>query len=163
MVTFMIKKQRKSPIYFSVRKKQAMYVCLLVLLISGILWLIFNNFVRIDGDFGPQHHPVEPWFLKIHSIAMFGYVFILGTLWPIHMKLGLKMENKKNKITGLILLITSIILVITGYGLFYVGSDLFRSIISITHWIIGIGLGVVFLIHSVKALNFSTRISVKKG
>ena len=68
-------------------------------------------------------------------------LILLGALIN-HMRKGWK--SRKNRTSGLTLVLVILFLVVTGYGLYYAGDEQLRSLIS--QWHAWIGLGIVLLL-----------------
>lgn len=88
---------------------------------SGLGFYIFNNFVEIEGDFGPEKHPFQYTILKIHGAAAFSMILIFGYLLASHIPLGLK--AKRERIVGLFLTGIQLTLVVSAYFLYYGDGD----------------------------------------
>lgn len=112
---------------------------------SGVAWLLLHNFWQIQGDFGPEANPAEPWLLRLHGAAMIASLLGGGGLLVAHVWRG--WYYRKQRVLGLSLTIVFAILIVTGYLLYYVGSENLRPWISLIHWVIGIAILPVFLLH----------------
>jgi hypothetical protein len=66
----------------------AVYFSFGLLLVTGIAWLVFDTWIRVPGDFGPEHHPGEHWMLIAHAIGAYAFLLILGAMIPVHIPLG---------------------------------------------------------------------------
>lgn len=121
----------------------------LVLWASGVGWLVFHFFVRTAGEFGPTQSPLEPWWLKLHGAAAFLALFTLGLLWGVHVLKGWVSGQRRVSGGGLLTLLVA--LSVTGYLLYYAGSDELRAMVSLAHWIPGLALPMIYLIHRLKA------------
>ena len=53
-------------IRLSLRHKNLLYAGFTLLWASGALWMAFHYFLRVEGDFGPEAHPLEAWWLRLH-------------------------------------------------------------------------------------------------
>ena len=106
------------------------------LLISGALWLVFHYFITVPSEFGEHRHPLEAWWLRMHGAAAMGFLIVLGTMLPIHIRRAWQL--RRNFRTGGVMLSVVIVLVITGYGLYYASGENLRIWISAVHW--GVGL-----------------------
>jgi cation transport ATPase len=106
------------------------------LLISGALWLVFDYFISVPGEFGERRHPLEVWWLRVHGAAAIAFLIVLGTMLPIHIRRAWQL--RRNYRTGGVMLSVVTVLVITGYGLYYASGENLRIWISAVHW--GIGL-----------------------
>lgn len=123
----------------------AVYVSFGVLAVTGIAWLLFDRFVRVAGDFGSEHHPAEHLVLIAHGVAAYAFLIIGGALIPVHVTLG--WNTGRNVKTGLTLAAACLVLAVSALGLYYVGDELSRNVVSIVHWLIGL-LGIpALLVH----------------
>ncbi|MBM3394418.1 MAG: DUF4405 domain-containing protein [Betaproteobacteria bacterium] len=116
-----------------------------VLFVTGGLWLIFHYFIQIEGEFGPQAHPLEPWWLRLHGAAVMLFMFVLGTLLLTHTDKAWKM--RRNLTTGIAFVIVNAVLIVSGYMLYYFGGETARPIISLVHWVIGLAAPVLVALH----------------
>lgn len=123
----------------------AVYVSGAVLLLSGIAWLVLDTWVRVEGEFGPEHHPAEHWMLIAHGIAAYAFLVVLGTVLPVHISMGWRQQ--RNRVTGVTVLTVCTILSLTALALYYVGQDTTRSWASLMHWTVGLAAVPVVLIH----------------
>lgn len=120
----------------SPRHRAWLYGSFGLLFISGVVWLSLHWWFRPKGEFGETVHPAEPWLLKIHGAAAMAALVVLGTLLPGHVRRG--WNTRRNRFSGVELLILNGVMIVSGYGLYYAGGESFRSAISITHWIAGL-------------------------
>ena len=116
-----------------------------VLVLSGILWLIFHYFVRTEGEFGPTLHPLEPWWLRIHGIAAAAFLIGFGSVLPGHVRRA--WGAARNRVTGTIFFAVMVTLTLTGYLLYYVGADAEREVMSLVHWAVGLALPLLTVWH----------------
>lgn len=112
------------------------YASFSLLFLSGTLWVVYHYFFQIEGQFGPQVHPLEPWWLKIHGAAVMLFLFILGTLLLSHMDKAWRLS--RNLTTGIAFVVFNAVLIVSGYMLYYFGGEQARPIISLVHWIVGL-------------------------
>ena len=110
-----------------------------VLVLSGGAWLVCHYWLRGPG---PAPHPLEVWWLRLHGAAMFGFLVVLGSLLPAHVKHGWR--QGLNRGSGLPVLVAAAFLALTGYGLYYIVGDELRDWVSVLHWTVGVAaVGVV--------------------
>lgn len=119
-----------------------------LLWLSGGVWLLLHYFGRVEGDFGFQTNPWEPWMLRLHGAALIPMLLGVGTLFVAHIPKGWRV--KRQRVAGISLTVFLGLLVISGYLLYYVGSKDARAWISIIHWVVGLALPLVFLWHYLK-------------
>lgn len=129
----------------SVTHQVWIYVTSCLLFFSGALWLYFHYFVQIEGEFGPQVHPLEPWWLKLHGAAVMLFLFVLGTLLLSHMDKAWRL--RRNLYTGIVFVVVNALLIVTGYMLYYFGGETARPIISLVHWVVGLAVPVLIGLH----------------
>lgn len=123
----------------------AIYSAFGALAVTGVAWLAFHHWIRVEGEFGPEPHPAEPIMLMIHGIASYALLILAGALIPVHVKLG--WSTGRNKVSGTTLSITLGVLGVTALGLYYLGGESARSLTSLAHWLIGLGALPLLLIH----------------
>lgn len=117
----------------------------LLLWLTGLCWLGFHYFGRVEGEFGPEINPLEIWMLRFHGLLIIPAYIGLGTLLIAHIPLGWKDKAQRPAAIGL----TSIfmVLIISGYALYYVGTVELRDFTSLLHWIIGLAAPLIFIWH----------------
>jgi len=114
--------------------------------VSGAVWLIFHYFVETTDGFGfSAPHPLEKWWLILHSLFAVGAIWVFGVLWPNHIKKGWTLAARRA--TGGSMFIMIVWLMGSGVALYYIGSDSWRSWTSLSHWIIGLSALGVFIVH----------------
>lgn len=118
-----------------------------ILWLSGGAWLLLHYFGRIEGEFGPEINPLEPWMLRLHGAALIPALLGFGGLFVVHMPKGWKDRRQRNIGLGLTALVG--LLILTGYLLYYLGSDGLREWASLIHWAIGLAVPIIFIWHYV--------------
>ena len=113
--------------------------------LSGGLWLIFHYFLRRDGEWGPEPHELEPWWLAAHGAFAFAALWTLGLLWTGHLVRA--WESGRRRWTGLLLSVWIALLVATAYLLLYGTDDGVWGLVSLAHWIAGLALPVGYAVH----------------
>ena len=128
-----------------------LYVVGGILTLSGALWVYFHYFIRIEGDFGPIHHPMERDLLSIHGISAALMMIGFGSVLPGHVSRAWSM--RRNLWTGIFMFATMVILSASGYFLYYLGNESVRSVTAIVHWAIGLALPIIAVIHIQRGLK----------
>ena len=113
--------------------------------VSGVLFFIFNQWVRIEGEFSLLRHPLQQVFLRIHGAAAFLMMIMYGFTLGTHVLPKWKHKNLSNLGRTMTVLIGSLIL--SAYLLYYVGHEYIRQIIMFIHVGIGFILPVVLATH----------------
>lgn len=130
------------------RSRCAVYALGLLLLGSGAAWLVLHTWVRVEGAFGPEHHPLEAWLMRLHGLLALPALVGLGALLPAHVWPAWR--PRQRRISGLALLVACAVLALGGWMLYYVADDALRAWVSVTHWALGLALPVLTLAHIVR-------------
>lgn len=118
----------------------------LVCLASGVLWLLFHEFLQVEGEFGPAAHPLERWWLVLHGGTALVVAWVLGLIWLGHVRRGLQYGRYAVSGVGILLLI--LFLMLSGWGLYYLGDDDWREWTATAHWVVGLGVAVWLPYHA---------------
>ena len=138
--------KRRRPGRLPVWQEWSVYVGFGLLVATGVAWLLLNSFVRVTGDFGPEHHPAEHWALVTHGVVAYGFLVIAGAMIPVHITLGWNIG--RNLKTGLTLAGALVLIAATGLGLYYLGDDGSRHWASVVHWSVGLAAALLLAIHA---------------
>jgi hypothetical protein len=122
-----------------------------LLVVSGIAWLLLDRFGKIEGEFGSESNPYLPWLLLIHGIGAYAFAIVAAMLVPVHMRLG--WTSRRNRRSGLLLVGTSLFLVLTGLGLYYSTAEGLRAATSLAHWLVGLMIPALIIIHLIRGKN----------
>jgi hypothetical protein len=130
-------------------RRLGLYIVGVSVWLSGGLWLLFHYFLVKQGEFGPQTHPLEPWWLKLHGAFAFAAIWIFGLLWGVHVTPAWPFRRRRwsgGAMTGVLFWLT-----VSGYLLYYVGNETARSFISVLHWSIGLACPLAFFWHRARS------------
>ena len=127
----------------------SVYIGLGLLFVTGAVWLLLDWFVRVPGEFGPEHHPAQHWSLVAHGVIAYIFLVVAGSLIPIHIKLGWSLGG--NRSSGSALGGTLLLLSLTALGLYYAADDGARTWTSIAHWSLGLLAPIAILFHVIRA------------
>lgn len=130
-------------------QRKAVYAVTGIAWLSGALWLLFHYFLRGTSDFGPAPNPLEHWWLRLHGLAAFAFLWLCGILWTRHVRPVL--DRPKRRPSGYLLLGLLSILIASGYLLYYAGDETLRDYVSIAHWICGLALVLPLAWHVMRA------------
>lgn len=112
---------------------------------TGVLWLVYHYLLRQPGEFGPQPHPLEPWWLRLHGAFAFGALWVVGLLSSSHLLNG--WASRRRRWSGSTLLAVAIVLSLSGYLLYYAGDERMRAFVSVLHWGLGLAAPLAFAWH----------------
>lgn len=127
------------------RHRRLTYATFALLWTSGAVWLAFHYFLRVEGDFGPEAHPLEAWWLRLHGLMAMLALVAVGSLATNHVRLAWK--RGKNLRTGLPMLAMTAWLAASGYALYYFASEANEAWLPLTHWIAGLAVPLAGLVH----------------
>lgn len=132
-------------IRFSTDHKRYIYTVIVLLWASGVLWLLFHYFLRVTSEFGAQAHPLENWWLRLHGLAAFAALVMVGSVLPVHARRAWQL--KKNRASGLSMKIIFLWLAATGYALYYFARETNEAWLPLLHWIVGLVLPLLLVLH----------------
>ncbi|MEO1856259.1 MAG: hypothetical protein ABGY95_02685 [Rubritalea sp.] len=112
---------------------------------TGLGFYILNNYMEVEGDFGPEKHPFQFSFLKVHGASAFVMLVIYGYLLASHVPIGLK--AKRERMLGLLLTFTQALLIFTAYYLYYGKDEDRRELMAWTHFSIGFFYPMIIVLH----------------
>jgi hypothetical protein len=123
----------------------SIYAVTLWLFLTGVIWLGAHYGLRKQGKFGEVIHPLEPWMLRLHGMAVMIGLFLYGSLLRAHIIKS--WQIRQNRATGAVIATILGLLTISGYLLYYAGDENIRPIISLAHWLIGLSVGAILPLH----------------
>ena len=132
---------------FELWHRRLIYAVVGATFVTGVLWLLFHEFVRVRTSFGDGPHALESWWLKLHGLSAMLGLIVLGSLIFTHVRYAWK--TRKNIASGIILLTSNVVLIATGYALYYFGGEQTRPMISLIHWGVGVALALLMAAHIV--------------
>jgi hypothetical protein len=133
------------PIRFAAPHRRFLYSVFSVLWLSGALWLVFHYFFRVEGEFGIAPHPAEIWWLRLHGLMVFVGLVALGSVLPVHAKRAWQL--RKNRRSGLLMKALFLWLALSGYALYYFASDSNEHWLPLLHWLVGLSLPLMLVLH----------------
>jgi len=116
-----------------------------LLLVSGLLWLFLEHSVRVEGDFGPERHPLEHWMLVAHGVIAYASLLLFGLLAGTHVLPA--WSRSRNRVSGSLMLGLLLVLIGTALGLYYLGGERAREWTSALHWGLGSAAPLLLVLH----------------
>lgn len=138
-------KRATGPVRPSAGARLATVVVGLGLWASGGLWLIFRYFLRRPGEWGPEPHELEPWWLRLHGAFAFAAIWTIGLLWGVHIVQAWRAGRRRW--TGGVLFAWLSLQIVTAYLLVYGTDDGPWCVVSPTHWVAGLALPLGYAAH----------------
>ena len=131
------------------RFRRFLYAVLVTSWCSGVVFFILNQWVRVDGEFGPEKHPWQFGVLRIHGAGAFLMMITFGYLLASHVKVGWPL--KKFHPMGLVSVGSVAFLIVSAYGLYYIGDPGLRALVAYCHAAVGVCLPILVTAHLVRA------------
>ena len=135
---------KRRGLQLSPRHRRILYTVSLVLFLSGVGWA-WLHWQDDSGQGGEAIRLWNPWLMKVHGIAAMGFVLLLGTLLPIHVRRS--WQAHRNRGNGAFFLTAMGLLTLSGYLLYYLGDETWRQVTSQFHLWLGIGAPFLLLMH----------------
>ncbi|MBS0582018.1 MAG: DUF4405 domain-containing protein [Proteobacteria bacterium] len=132
----------------SPRHRRLVYAAFFAIWVTGILWLVFHYFLQRQGEFGAEPHPLEAWWLRLHGAAAFVVLWLAGLLWIVHVRQGL--ARPKRRVSGIVLIVMFAVLAASGWLLYYASDDSLRDAVRLIHWLVGLALPLLLVVHIVR-------------
>jgi hypothetical protein len=130
-------------------QRLAFYAIGALLLLTGCVWLAIHY--SIGAGAGELPHPLEVWSLRIHGLAAFGGLFMLGVLAAAHVPQGWRLSHRRRwagqRATGIALCGLGALLALTGYALYYFAPEAVRPALGWVHAGVGAAMGVMVASH----------------
>lgn len=133
---------RRIALHFPVRWRAGLGALLAWSWLTGVTFFALHRWFQVEGEFGPEKHPLEPWLIKAHGAGAFLSLMAFGYLLASHIPTGWR--SKRSRKGGVALVIALSLMVLTGYGLYYLGDEEWRAATAWLH--LGLGLSFPFLL-----------------
>ena len=127
------------------REQRLVYLICMLVWITGALWLFFHHFLRQPGEFGDNAHPLEAWWMKLHGLTAFAFLWLAGLLWGLHVKRAWPLRQRRWSGSGVFII--GGVLIATGYLLYYAGNETLRAGSSLLHWTFGLASPLLLAVH----------------
>lgn len=135
---------KRRGLQLSVRHRWILYGSCLALFVTGALWA-WLHYMDVTGRLGDSWRSLNPWLMKIHGFAAVGFVLVLGTLLPVHVRHS--WHAHKNRSNGAFFLGCMVLLILSGYALYYLGDEGSREKTSGFHLWLGMASPCLLILH----------------
>ena len=125
----------------------ALYVVIAALIASGLWWLGIHYFAALATSPRSELERIgrEALALRVHGAAAMAALLALGSIGAAHARQGWML--KRNRASGSMMIGAFALLILTGYALYYLVDDLTRPPVSVAHWLIGLVLAPLLIVH----------------
>jgi hypothetical protein len=127
--------------------RRALYLVIAVLVASGLWWLGIHYVDAFTPSSASELDRIgrEALALKVHGAAVMAALLALGSMGAAHARQGWIL--KRNRASGSLMIGAFALLILTGYALYYIVDDLTRPPVSVAHWLIGLVLAPLLIVH----------------
>lgn len=141
----MIHKTAFRPSGFVKKELYLFYTTFVVVFVTGVVWLYFDNYVLIETVIGQAKHPLQKWLMKSHGFAAIFFTGLLGLIYGVHIKRVWPMQ--KRRASGLLLVGLILVVSLSGFLLYYTSDEAFRWWSAFVHWALGLSIPAVLIRH----------------
>ena len=128
-------------------QRRMIYLCVTALVASGSVWLVGHFLLHGATEFGEASNPWAPWTMKVHGAVAMVTLFFVGSLLNGHMRRA--HAQRRNHWSGWSMVAFWGWLTVSGYALYYIAGEQSRSLWSTSHWVPGLLLPLLILVHIV--------------
>jgi hypothetical protein len=126
------------------RHRLILYSLSLILLLSGAGWA-WSHHLDTTGALDELGRRWKPRLLQAHGFAAMGFVLLLGTLLPGHVRRA--WHARKNRANGGFFLGAVALLTLSGYALYYLGDEIARNTFAQFHLWLGLISPLLLILH----------------
>lgn len=122
-----------------------------LVVITSFVYFIAKYFLEIEGEWGPETHPLTIIFQKVHILTVPFLVFAVGMIFSNHVWKRIETGYKKSRNSGIFLLILLILMSVTGYLIQITDNQNFREYSAYIHVAVSIIWSVIFSYHHISS------------
>ena len=130
-------------------QRLSVYAVGALLLATGVVWLALHYLV--GAGTGELPHPLEAWALRLHGLAAFAGLFMLGVIAAVHVPHGWRLSRRlrwaHQRGTGLTLCALAAALALSGYLLYYFAPEAIRPALGWLHTAVGVAMALLLALH----------------
>jgi hypothetical protein len=130
-------------------QRRSLYATSAVLVLTGGVWLVLHY--SVGAGAGELPHPAEAWLMRLHGLAAYAGLFVLGVLAAAHVPHGWRLTARHRwagqRGSGITLCAVAAMLVLTGYLLNYFAPETVRPALGWAHTAFGAAMGVLVASH----------------
>jgi hypothetical protein len=132
-------------------QRHALYATGALLMASGVVWLAVHYSVGGGSGSDALPHPIEAWAMRLHGLASYGGLFMLGVIGGAHVPQGWRLTARHRwahqRASGVMLCSLGALMVFTGYLLYYFAPESIRPALGWAHASVGLVTALLLLSH----------------
>jgi len=121
------------------------YSLLSVSLLSGSGFWLLRRFAMIEGDFGPETHPLQYPVLQLHGLSAFLMLMTLGAVFASH--IPKTWSTGRAKKSGIAITTAVSFSMLSAYTLYYLVTEDWHELVGNIHAIVGLLLAIILVVH----------------
>ena len=130
-------------------QRLSVYVVGVLLLVTGAAWLVLHY--SVGAGAGELPHPLEALSMRLHGLAAFAGLFMLGVIAAAHVPQGWRLSRRHRwahqRRTGLALCALAAVLALSGYLLYYFAPETIRPTLGWAHTGFGVAMALAIALH----------------
>ncbi len=115
---------------------------------TGLIFYYMNNWVTVEGAFGPMKHPAQQFVIMGHGAAAFVMLMCFGVLVVNHLPSAWRL--RRSRYLGITLTTLFSFQIITAYILYYIAGEESRALISNLHALSGASIPIILVGHIIR-------------
>lgn len=119
--------------------------------VTGITFFVLKTWFVVEGEFGPEKHPLQFPMLMIHGASAFLLMMCYGALLAGHVPSAWKL--KRSRYLGISLISVFTFQIITAYLLYYLANEEIRNIVGYCHLFTGISIPFILTTHIIAGVK----------
>lgn len=131
------------------RHKHSLYAAGIISLLSGLGWLPIHYLLGAGA--GELPHPLEPWAMRLHGLAAWIGLFMLGVVTAVHLPRGWHVWRRGSLLdqrnSGILLCLLAALLASSGYALYYFAPESVRPALGWAHAGVGTAMALLLVWH----------------
>jgi hypothetical protein len=125
------------------RFRWCLYAAVAVLFVTGAAWLAADQLKETPS--GEFWQAATANLLMVHGGAAIITLLLLGGLFSSH--IARTWRTRLNRVSGIVMVFCNAVLIVTAFGLYYLGSENVRPLISDMHIVVGLALPFLLALH----------------
>jgi sulfite exporter TauE/SafE len=125
------------------RFRWCLYATIAILFVTGAAWLPADQLKETSS--GEFWQTVTANLLMVHGGTAMTTLLLLGGLFSSH--IARTWRTRLNRVCGSVMVFCNAILIVTAFGLYYLGSETLRPLISDVHIVVGLALPFLLALH----------------
>ena len=145
------------------RARHALVWGCVLLLATGVGWLLGHDVWLQQTPFGPQPHPAVAWLLRAHGAIAWCTAVVGGVVWQVHVRPAWRVVRRRRAhrrrggssartVSGVVMVLALVVLLLSAIGLQYAPEEA-HAWLSVTHWVLGITLTLAVIWHWIARLR----------